>query len=216
VAVEDASVGFEGGVGARPRLSRPDTLDHQRTVSNRAATAAESAWGEILSARPRDSYVLATKVWGQMSDDPDDRGLSGAQILRQIDASLARSPADRPRRPLPSAPLDPERADRGDDRGAAAGRRLGKARYLGFKRVAPGADSRPRSTSPVRICSSRRSRSYSMLWRAPEVELFRSARPTGSPRSSGRRSPRGSHREVRAGQPLPSDSRAASADMALP
>src|SRR5690242_2614528 len=31
---------------------------------------AESAWGEILSKRPRDSYVLATKVWGQMSDDP--------------------------------------------------------------------------------------------------------------------------------------------------
>src|SRR4051812_25988668 len=52
--------------------------------------AAESAWGEILSNRPRDSYVLATKVWGQMSDDPDDRGLSGAQIAKQIDASLGR------------------------------------------------------------------------------------------------------------------------------
>src|SRR5688500_7720009 len=50
--------------------------------------AAESAWGEILSARPRDSYVLATKVWGQMSDDPSDRGLSAAQIAKQIDASL--------------------------------------------------------------------------------------------------------------------------------
>ncbi len=35
--------------------------------------AAETAWGEILSGRPRDSYVLATKVWGQMSDDPGDR-----------------------------------------------------------------------------------------------------------------------------------------------
>src|SRR6476620_10646226 len=28
--------------------------------------AAETAWGEILSGRPRDSYILATKVWGQM------------------------------------------------------------------------------------------------------------------------------------------------------
>src|SRR4051812_10145807 len=52
--------------------------------------AAESAWGEILSGRPRDSYVLATKVWGQMSDDPGDRGLSGAQIAKQIDASPTR------------------------------------------------------------------------------------------------------------------------------
>src|SRR3954471_16974026 len=56
--------------------------------------AAESAWGEILSGRARDSYVLATKVWGQMSDDPDDRGLSAAQIAKQIDASLARLQTD--------------------------------------------------------------------------------------------------------------------------
>ena len=52
--------------------------------------AAETAWGEILSARPRHSYILATKVWGQMSDDPADRGLSAGQIAKQIDASLAR------------------------------------------------------------------------------------------------------------------------------
>ena len=56
--------------------------------------AAETAWGEILSDRPRDSYVLATKVWGQMSDDPDDRGLAGPQIAKQIDASLARLRTD--------------------------------------------------------------------------------------------------------------------------
>src|SRR6201986_4734937 len=48
--------------------------------------AAETAWGEILSGRPRDSYILATKVWGQMSDDPDDRGLSAAQIAKTLDA----------------------------------------------------------------------------------------------------------------------------------
>ena len=56
--------------------------------------AAEAAWGDILSGRPRDSYVLATKVWGQMSDDPGDRGLSAAQIAKQIDASLARLQTD--------------------------------------------------------------------------------------------------------------------------
>src|ERR1700751_1159435 len=50
--------------------------------------AAESFLGEALKARPRDSYILATKVFGQMSDT--DQGLSRAQILKQIDASLER------------------------------------------------------------------------------------------------------------------------------
>src|SRR5207253_2026214 len=56
--------------------------------------AAERAWGEILAGRARDSYILATKVWGPMSDDPADRGLSAAQIAKQIDASLARLQTD--------------------------------------------------------------------------------------------------------------------------
>src|SRR5438309_10980490 len=56
--------------------------------------AAESAWGEILSRRPRNSYILATKVWGQMSDDPAERGLSASQITKQIDASLSRLRTD--------------------------------------------------------------------------------------------------------------------------
>src|ERR1700754_4937400 len=56
--------------------------------------AAETAWGEILSDRPRESYILATKVFGQMSDDPDDRGLSAAQIAKQIAASPARLQTD--------------------------------------------------------------------------------------------------------------------------
>src|SRR5271168_2417848 len=56
--------------------------------------AAETAWGEILSKHPRDSYILATKVNGQMSDDPDDKGLSAAQIEKQIEASLKRLQTD--------------------------------------------------------------------------------------------------------------------------
>src|SRR5688572_25649379 len=54
--------------------------------------AAERAWGEILSVYPRDSYVLATKVFFPMG--PADRGFSRAQILKQIDASLARLRVD--------------------------------------------------------------------------------------------------------------------------
>jgi aryl-alcohol dehydrogenase-like predicted oxidoreductase len=56
--------------------------------------AAEEAWGKILSQHPRDSYILATKVWGQMSDDPEDKGLSAKQIAKQIDASLERLQTD--------------------------------------------------------------------------------------------------------------------------
>src|SRR3954471_14156701 len=54
--------------------------------------AAESAWGEILSDYPRESFVLATKVYFPMG--PRDRGLSRKQILKQIDGSLSRLQTD--------------------------------------------------------------------------------------------------------------------------
>ena len=54
--------------------------------------AAETFLGEALAGRKRDSYVLATKVFFPMSDT--DKGLSRAQILKQIDASLKRLRTD--------------------------------------------------------------------------------------------------------------------------
>ena len=54
--------------------------------------AAEDFLGEALQGRPRDSYVLATKVFFPMSDT--DRGLSRAQIEKQLDASLRRLRTD--------------------------------------------------------------------------------------------------------------------------
>ena len=54
--------------------------------------AAESVLGEVLAGRDRSSYVLATKLYFPMSDE--DRGLSAAQIRKQIDASLARLRTD--------------------------------------------------------------------------------------------------------------------------
>ena len=50
--------------------------------------AAELVLGEALMGLRRDSYVLATKLFFPMSDT--DRGLSRAQIHKQIDASLSR------------------------------------------------------------------------------------------------------------------------------
>jgi aryl-alcohol dehydrogenase-like predicted oxidoreductase len=52
----------------RPRINFIDTAN----VYGRGA--AEEFLGEVLKDRPRDSYVLATKVFFPMSDS--DRGLS--------------------------------------------------------------------------------------------------------------------------------------------
>src|SRR6266436_9537713 len=53
---------------------------------------AEEFLGEVLADRPRESYVLATKLFFPMSEN--DRGLSRQQVLKQIDASLARLRTD--------------------------------------------------------------------------------------------------------------------------
>jgi len=55
---------------------------------------AEKLMGESLRAFPRESYVLATKVFGQMGDGPNDRGLSRKHIMEQCNASLKRLGAD--------------------------------------------------------------------------------------------------------------------------
>src|SRR5262249_38065906 len=96
--------------------------------------AAESAWGEILSKHPRDSYLLATKVWGPMSET--DKGLSADQIAKQIDASLRRLQTDyvdlyQAHRFDPTVPIE--------DTIEAFQQILkqGKARYLGFSEWTP-------------------------------------------------------------------------------
>src|SRR6478735_4358599 len=48
--------------------------------------AAETFLGDALKGRPRDSYVLATKLYFPMTDS--DFGLSRAQVEKQLDASL--------------------------------------------------------------------------------------------------------------------------------
>lgn len=52
--------------------------------------AAEKVLGETLRGFPRESYVLATKVFGVMGEGPNDRGLSRKHITEQCHASLKR------------------------------------------------------------------------------------------------------------------------------
>src|SRR5213596_1795516 len=174
--------------------------------------AAESAWGEILSGRPRDSYVLATKVWGQMSDDSGDRGLSAAQIAKQVDASLERLQTDhvdlyQAHRFDPDVPIE-ETID-------ALGRVVseGKARYLGFSEwTAEQIEAAIAIAGPDLFVSSQPQ--YSMLWRAPEAELFplctanQISQIVWSPLAQGVLTGK-----YRPGQAPPPDSRAANSDM---
>src|SRR5215207_806718 len=91
--------------------------------------AAESFLGEALQGRPRDSYVLATKLFFPMTET--DRGLSRAQVEKQLDASLKRLRTDyvdlyQCHRYDESTPLEETMAALTD------AVRAGKARWIGF------------------------------------------------------------------------------------
>src|SRR4051812_26454440 len=174
--------------------------------------AAESAWGEILSGRPRDSYVLATKVWGQMSDDPDDRGLSGPQIAKQIDASLERLQTDyvdlyQTHRFDPDVPIE-ETLEALQQVVAS-----GKARHLGFSEWTPEQIQAAIDIAEPDLFVSSQPQ-YSMLWQAPEAELFRLCAANDisqivwSPLAQGLLTGK-----YRAGEAPPPDSRAAHSEM---
>lgn len=55
---------------------------------------AEKVVGEALRQYPRESYVLATKVFWPMGDGPNDRGLSRKHVMEQLHASLKRLGTD--------------------------------------------------------------------------------------------------------------------------
>jgi len=171
--------------------------------------AAETAWGEILAGRPRDSYVLATKVWGQMSDDESDRGLSGAQIAKQIDASLRRLQTDYVDL-YQCHRFDPDVAIEETIEALQQVRDSGKARYLGFSEWTPEQlEAALEIAGPDLFVSSQPQ--YSMLWRAPEDEVFPLCEANGisqivwSPLGQGVLTGK-----YRAGEAPPADSRAAS------
>ena len=126
--------------------------------------AAETVLGDILKDRSRDSYVLATKVFGQMSDT--DRGLSRGQIMKQMDASLQRLRVDHVdlyqcHRYDPDTPLEETMA------ALTEIVRQGKARYLGFSEWSPEqVEAAFALTGVARFVSSQPQ--YSLLWRYPE------------------------------------------------
>ena len=130
--------------------------------------AAETFLGETLASRPRDSYVLATKVYFPMA--PNDQGLSRAQIAKQIDASLKRLRVDHVdlyqcHRYDTATPIEETMQALTDVV------RRGKARYIGFSEwSAEQIESAFGVAGTERFVSSQPQ--YSMLWRGPEKAVI--------------------------------------------
>jgi len=130
--------------------------------------SAETVLGEVLSGRPRDSYVLATKLYFPMS--ATDRGLSRAQVLKQIDASLKRLRTDyvdlyQCHRYDPETPLEETM------QALSEVVRSGKARWIGFSEWSPEQIEAAFAIPGVeRFVSSQPQ--YSLLWRRPEQKVI--------------------------------------------
>jgi aryl-alcohol dehydrogenase-like predicted oxidoreductase len=130
--------------------------------------AAETFLGEILADRPRDSYVMATKVFFPMS--ATDKGLSRAQIVKQMDASLKRLRVDyvdlyQCHRYDPETPLEETMQALSDVV------RQGKARYIGFSEWSPKQIEAAFAVAGTEHFVSSQPQ-YSLLWRRPEEEVI--------------------------------------------
>src|SRR6266851_3050897 len=219
IEVSEISLGswltYSGGVGreqarACVQAAFDAGINFIDTANVYGRGAAETLLGEVLSGRERSSYVLATKVFFPMSDT--DRGLSAAQIHKQIDASLQRLRTDY---------VDLYQCHRYDERtpleetmsALSEVVRAGKARHIGFSEW-----SAPRIAESLELPGVERWASsqpqYSMLWRVPEAEVIPLSEDEGisqivwSPLAQGVLTGK-----YRPGQPPPPDSRAASESM---
>jgi aryl-alcohol dehydrogenase-like predicted oxidoreductase len=172
--------------------------------------AAESLLGEILQSRPRSSYILATKLFFPMTET--DRGLSAAQIHKQLDASLKRLRTDY---------VDLYQCHRFDSetpleetmQALTEVVQKGKARYVGFSEWTPEQIQAALDIPHVvRFVSSQPQ--YSILWRKPENGVIPLCAKHGisqivwSPLAQGVLTGK-----YKPGSPLPLGSRATSSEM---
>jgi len=130
--------------------------------------AAETVLGEVLAKRPRDSYVLATKLMGPMSDT--DKGLSRAQVFKQIDASLTRLKTDfvdlyQCHRYDPDTPLEETM------QALSEIVKAGKVRWIGFSEWSPEQIQAAIDMPGVEKFVSSQPQ-YSLLYRRPEAKVI--------------------------------------------
>ncbi|MGZ4301993.1 MAG: aldo/keto reductase family protein [Gaiellaceae bacterium] len=130
--------------------------------------AAEEFLGEVLTRRPRESYILATKLYWPMNGD---RGLSREQVFKQIDLSLGRLRTDY---------VDLYQCHRYDQETPLEETMealtevvsQGKARYLGFSEWTADQIRAALALVPgvEKLVSSQPQ--YSLLYRVPEREVI--------------------------------------------
>jgi aryl-alcohol dehydrogenase-like predicted oxidoreductase len=171
---------------------------------------AEEFLGEVLAGRQRDSYVLATKLYFPMPSG--DRGLSRAQVHKQIDDSLARLRTDyvdlyQCHRYDAETPLEETME------ALSEVVRAGKARYIGFSEWRPDQIEAALAIPGVEKFVSSQPQ-YSLLWREPERGVIDVCARNGisqivwSPLAQGVLTGK-----YRAGDPPPSGSRATHPEM---
>jgi 1-deoxyxylulose-5-phosphate synthase len=185
-------------------------IDFIDTANVYSRGRAEEFLGEVLADRPRDSYVLATKLFWPMPDGGS--GLSRDQVFSQLDASLRRLRTDyvdlyQCHRYDWDTPLEETME------ALTEVVRQGKARYLGFSEWAEDKIRDAQEMPGVeRFVSSQPQ--YSMLWRGPERDVIPVSRELGisqivwSPLAQGVLTGK-----YKPGEPLPENSRATSESM---
>ena len=166
-----------GGIGREKAIACIHAaLDHGITLFDTAnqygAGEAERVLGEALKGYARDRFMVATKLFFPVGDEPD-KGLSAAQIEKQLDRSLERLGVDvidlyQCHRFDKETPL--EETMEALDRAVKSG----KVRAIGFSEwtgeqidaaaaiVGAGGLTAFSSSQPQ----------YSMLWRKPEGKVF--------------------------------------------
>jgi aryl-alcohol dehydrogenase-like predicted oxidoreductase len=137
------------------------------TANVYARGAAESFLGEVLVGRPRDSYILGTKLFWPMNGD---RGLSRKQVLKQLDLSLMRLKTDyvdlyQCHRYDYDTPLEETME------ALTEVVQQGKVRHLGFSEWAPDRIQASLDLPNVEKFVSSQPQ-FSILWREPEREVF--------------------------------------------
>lgn len=181
------------------------------TANSYGRGAAEEFLGRALKNRPRDSYVLATKIFFPMSDD-NDRGLSAGQIAKQVDASLARLQTDyvdvyQCHRYDHDTPIEETMSALSEVVSS------GKARAIGFSEWTAEQIRSALDLAPPCVKFSSSQPQYSMLYRKHEPAVFPLCIESGigqivwSPLAQGVLSGK-----YRPGASLPADSRATSGD----
>ena len=133
--------------------------------------AAEEFLGDALKDRPRDSYVLATKLFFPMDDTGENQGLSRGQVFKQIDDSLRRLRTDfvdlyQCHRYDSNTPLEETME------ALTEVVRQGKVRYLGFSEWSPEQIQASLELSPPSEKFVSSQPQYSILWRVIEPEVI--------------------------------------------